>query len=162
MSIPAKSDGVHVSKLPVNQELSGFGTLTRSALMARVRSHGNKTTELRMVALLRESGLSGWRRHAVLPGRPDFIWTRKRVAVFVDGCFWHGHSCGRNLTPKTNTEFWERRFTANRRRDKSVRRALRKAGWTVLGIWECRLARSPGACVSRIRTAIQKQSLTPK
>ncbi len=49
-----------------------------------------------MVALLRRHGLSGWRRHAKLPGRPDFVWPKHRVAVFVDGCFWHGHDCGRN------------------------------------------------------------------
>ncbi len=137
---------------------SGFGGLSRSALMSRVHSRGNKTTELRMVVLLRRYGLSGWRRHADLPGKPDFVWPRVRVAVFVDGCFWHGHACGRNLTPKTNAEFWEQKLAATRRRDRSVRRRLRRAGWIVVRVWECRLERSPVACVSRIRAAIEKRA----
>ena len=133
-----------------------FGGLCRSNLMARVRSRGNKTTELRMMELLRKNGSTGWRRHLNLRGKPDFVWPRVRVAVFVDGCFWHGHSCGRNLTPRTNVEFWEKKIAGNRRRDRSVRRALRKSGWIVLSVWECQLARSPSVCMNRIRAAIER------
>jgi DNA mismatch endonuclease (patch repair protein) len=127
--------------------------------MSRVRSRKNKTTELKMVALLRQHGLSGWRRHMQLPGQPDFVWPRIKVALFVDGCFWHGHNCGRNLTPKKNAELWEKKFAATRRRDALTRRALRRRGWVVLRVWECALARSPEACVSCIRAAIEKRSL---
>jgi DNA mismatch endonuclease, patch repair protein len=141
---------------PEKSDSTGFGGLSRSVLMSRVRSRGNKTTELRMVELLRRNGILGWRRHAAMPGKPDFVWPQVRVAVFVDGCFWHAHSCGRNLSPRTNAEFWERKLAATRRRDRSVRRSLSKAGWIVVRVWECGLKRSPAACVSRIRAAIRR------
>ena len=145
-----------MTRHPTNLEPSGFGGLSRAELMSRVRSRGNKTTEARMVALLRCHGLSGWRRHAKLPGRPGFVWPKQRVAVFVDGCFWHGHDCGRNLRPKKNVEFWEKKFAETRRRDARNRRLRRQRGWTVLRIWECKLARSPDTCAKRIRTALER------
>jgi DNA mismatch endonuclease Vsr len=67
-----------------------FGRLTRSELMARVRSRGNKTTENRVASFLRKEGIIGWRRHLPLPGNPDFAWHAAKVALFLDGCFWHG------------------------------------------------------------------------
>lgn len=142
---------------PTNLERSGFGGLSRADLMSRVRSRGNKTTERKMAILLRSHGISGWRRHAKLPGTPDFVWPKWQVAVFVDGCFWHGHGCGRNLTPKKNAEFWEQKFSATHLRDTLTRRELRRRGWVVVRIWECALARSPEACIRRIRAAIEKQ-----
>lgn len=148
---------IGMNRHPTNPEPSGFGNLTRGDLMSRVRSRGNKTTEVMLVALLRSHGITGWRRHAKLPGNPDFVWRKRRVAVFVDGCFWHGHWCGRNLTPKTNVDFWERKFAATHRRDRITRNELRRRGWIVVRIWECELARSPAACVRRIRAAISKQ-----
>ncbi len=147
-----------MSRHPTNPEPSGFGDLSRAELMSRVRSRGNKTTEGRLVALLRSYGIKGWRRHAKLPGNPDFVWPRCRVALFVDGCFWHGHQCGRNLTPKKNIEFWEKKFAATNRRDRLTRQKLRRQGWIVVHIWECVLRRSPRACVGRIRAAIDKQN----
>src|SRR5690606_13552377 len=65
-------------------------TPARSRIMRSIRGKGNATTELRMVAILRRERLAGWRRHLDLPGRPDFAWPSERVALFVDGCFWHG------------------------------------------------------------------------
>src|SRR5438128_1224525 len=121
-------------------DATGFGGLSRSELMSRVKSKSNKTTEIRMVALLRQHGIKGWRRHAKLPGRPDFVWPRLHVAVFIDGCFWHGHECGRNLTSKTNSQFWAEKIATNRRRDAKVRRNLRRCGWSVIRVWECKLA----------------------
>src|SRR5262245_4474504 len=79
-----------------------FGGLSRSALMSRVRSKGNATTELKLLKLLRLARLQGWRRNFRLLGNPDFVFPRQKLAVFVDGCFWHGHGCGRNLKPKRN------------------------------------------------------------
>src|SRR5687767_11032859 len=107
----------------VNSSLtqSGFGTLSRSDLMARVRSAGNGTTELRLRSLLRAAGITGWRTQLSLAGTPDFAFRRSKVAVFVDGCFWHGHACGRNLTPKRNAAFWKAKIASNRRRDIKVR-----------------------------------------
>ncbi len=140
---------------PTNSDPSGFGGLSRSALMSRVRSRGNKTTELRMVALLRQYGIAGWRRHTKLPGNPDFVWSKLHVALFVDGCFWHGHQCGRNLTPENNAELWEKKFAATRLRDAANARNLRKRGWVVVRVWECALKRAPETCVRRIQSALK-------
>ena len=65
-------------------------TAERSALMARCRGSGNRATELRLIALMRAGHITGWRRGSRLPGRPDFVFAARRLAVFVDGCFWHG------------------------------------------------------------------------
>jgi len=146
-----------MSRHPTNCEPSGFGVLSRSDLMSRIRSRGNKSTECKLMTLLRSRGITGWRRHPKLPGRPDFVWPRHRVAVFVDGCFWHGHQCGRNLTPKKNSELWEKKFAATRHRDIKNGRILRGRGWMVLRIWECGLRRAPEACVRRIYAGIEKQ-----
>ena len=121
--------------------------------MAAIRSRGNRATELRMVALLREHGLTGWRRQQTLrveggrmkaEGRGrgvsvDFVFRRERVAVFIDGCFWHG--CPRHGTmPAGNRAFWKAKLARNAERDREVTRALKKAGWRVLRIWEHDLA----------------------
>src|ERR1019366_4806186 len=118
-----------------------FGGLSRSVLMSRIRSKGNATTELKLVSLLRVARLRGWRRNFSLVGKPDFVFPKQKLAVFVDGCFWHGHGCGRNLKPKRNASLWRRKFSLNRRRDASIRRTLRSKGWQVIRIWECVLAR---------------------
>lgn len=130
-------------------EVTAFGGLTRSELMSRIRGKGNASTEERLAMLLRAARLKGWRRHLDLPGRPDFAWRRERVAVFVDGCFWHGHTCG-NLVPRTNAEKWAAKIGGNRRRDRRVTRQLRAMGWRVARIWECDLARRPEWCVRRV------------
>ncbi|MBN1554605.1 MAG: DNA mismatch endonuclease Vsr [Phycisphaerae bacterium] len=111
---------------------------TRSRMMASVRSRGNQTTELKMISLLRENGLHGWRRHCPLPGTPDFCWRKRKVALFVDGCFWHGCPYCRRA-PKSNTRFWEKKIEDNIRRDRRVNRILRSRGWHVLRVRECKI-----------------------
>lgn len=145
-----------MSRWPGNaqSERTTFGGLCRGQLMSRVRSNGNATTEKRLVLLLREAGLTGWRRHKSLPGRPDFVWPKIKVAVFVDGCFWHGHDCGRNLTPRTNGEAWHAKIGGNQLRDRKMTRFLRHEGWNVIRVWECQLARTPASCISRIAKAL--------
>lgn len=138
-------------------ERTSFGGLTRSQLMARVRSTGNVTTEERLAHILRIAGLHGWRRHQELAGRPDFAWRAPKVAVFVDGCFWHGHDCGRNVTPRTNAGLWREKIRNNQRRDARVTRVLRRHGWTVYRITECELARRPGRCVEKIREMVRSR-----
>ena len=142
---------------PRSEEITDFGRLTRSQLMSRIRSKGNATTEQAMVALLRKERLSGWRRHYSVAGRPDFVWRRERVALFLDGCFWHGHGCGRNLTPRTNSEFWRSKIAANVSRDGSITRKLERAGWKVLRIWECEIRKTPEICIERIRRVLSNQ-----
>ena len=136
------------------RERTTFGGLYRGELMARVRSIGNKTTEERLASLLRQNKLSGWRRHSRLIGKPDFAWPSRRVAVFVDGCFWHGHNCGRNLTPKTNANAWLKKIRRNKSRDNQTSRLLRREGWSVIRIWECELAKNPMKVLTRIVKAI--------
>lgn len=138
-----------------NFEMTTFGGLTRGQLMARVPNRKNKTTEAQLANLLRREKLSGWRRQAALPGRPDFTWHQRKTIVFVDGCFWHGHECGKNIHPKSNAEAWRQKLLRNRRRDREVRITLRQQGWTVLRIWECRLAKNPGREIQRIRRALE-------
>lgn len=133
-----------------------FGGLSRSALMSRIRSKRNATTELKLVSLLRAARVRGWRRNIPLLGKPDFVFPASKLVIFVDGCFWHGHGCGRNLKPKRNVPLWREKFAANRRRDKQVTRALRIAGWRVIRIWECALAKCPDACVRQIQSALAR------
>ena len=112
----------------------------RSRLMARIRSKGNKATELRFIRLLRLKQISGWRRHLNLPGKPDFVFEQNMLAVFIDGCFWHG--CPKCYAePKTNVMFWRNKIARNRARDRMATRTLRKLGWQVIRIWQCDLGR---------------------
>jgi DNA mismatch endonuclease (patch repair protein) len=136
------------------RERTSFGSLSRSELMARVRSRENATTELKAMTLLRRFRLSGWRRRVRCVGNPDFVWQAQRVALFVDGCYWHGHHCGRNLSPKTNAKSWQAKFRRNRSRDRAVTRELRVLGWSVVRVWECELRREPLQCVRRIKLAL--------
>ena len=85
----------------------------------------------------------------------DFVFPKLRLAVFVDGCFWHG--CPKHATkPKNNRAFWRRKLASNRKRDALVNRALRKAGWRVIRIWECDLAQRPETCVRRTARAVKQ------
>ncbi|MBN1360033.1 MAG: DNA mismatch endonuclease Vsr [Sedimentisphaerales bacterium] len=133
-----------------------FGDLTRSQLMKRVRSSGNETTEMTMARLLRKHRLSGWRRHLALPGKPDFAWPKEKVALFVDGCFWHGHTCGKNITPKTNSLQWREKIEGNQRRDQRASRRLRGDGWSVIRVWECQLRKQPQQCFARVARILQR------
>ena len=112
----------------------------RSEIMSRVRGRGNRATELVLVKLLRRHRIAGWRRGARVFGRPDFVFAKQRLAVFVDGCFWHG--CPRHGTrPASNAAFWKKKLARNRRRDKLVSRSLKRSGWRVLRIWQHDLLR---------------------
>lgn len=128
----------------------------RSNLMSRIRGRNNKGTELVLRSLLKKHGIKGWRRHAPLPGTPDFALHEYRLAIFVDGCFWHGCarcSKSRNITPSTNRKYWSDKIVANRKRDRRVDRNLRDDGWRVMRIWEHALKKQPDGCVARILRA---------
>jgi DNA mismatch endonuclease (patch repair protein) len=119
-----------------------FDRSKRSAVMARIRGSGNKDTELQMIRLFRAQRMNGWRRNARVFGKPDFVFPAPRIALFVDGCFWHRHKgCKFSYTPKSRNEFWLPKFEQNVARDRLVTRTLRKAGWRVVRIWECQLTR---------------------
>lgn len=108
--------------------------------MALVRGRGNKSTEVAAVAAFRRHGVTGWRRHVDFRrfggGRPDFYFPRARLAVFVDGCFWHGCPVCARRTPRNRSAFWQSKLDANVRRDRRVRRALNRAGIQTLRVWE--------------------------
>jgi DNA mismatch endonuclease (patch repair protein) len=125
----------------------------RSALMARVRGAGNASTELRLIAVFKASGITGWRRRWPLEGKPDFAFPKHRLVVFVDGCFWHG--CPLHATqPKTNREFWREKIARNQFRDRTVTRTLIAGGWRVLRIWEHELAlKNSARLFARLRRA---------
>lgn len=86
-----------------------------------------------------------------LPGRPDLVFTGRRKAIFVHGCFWHRHpGCKATRVPKTRVQFWQRKFEDNVRRDAAVQQALAEEGWQVLVIWECEVKEAT-ALESRLR-----------
>ena len=114
-----------------------FDKATRARVMSRNKSKGTKTTEWRFRSLLMRSAIRGWRlgHDDNLPGKPDFIFARTRLAIFLDGCFWHGCRRCRSI-PKVNRAFWLAKIQGNKKRDKKVVRMLRGVGWKVIRIWE--------------------------
>ena len=126
----------------------------RSEVMRAVKSKGDKSTESRLIALFREQGIKGWRRNYPVKGHPDFVFLDKKVAVFVDGCLWHGHSC--RHWPKSNVEFWKNKIEGNMRHDQQVKESFENRGWKVLRIWECELLKKNlSATLTRIRDALE-------
>ena len=130
---------------------------TRSKIMSRIRSKGNRSTEIAMRMLLVRAGISGWRLHPKgVTGNPDFIFPETHLAIFVDGCFWHGcPECGH--IPKSNRKYWQTKILRNMERDKRVRSQLRDDGWTVLGIWEHELGNF-GKVLSIIKAVLPEKS----
>jgi DNA mismatch endonuclease (patch repair protein) len=120
--------------------------------MSRIRACGNKSTEIRFLLFLKTNGISGWRRNYNLFGRPDFVFASSRVAVFIDGCFWHG--CPKHRTrPAQNAAYWNQKLIRNKRRDIQVASHLRDRGWTVLRFWEHAL-RDETALLKRLKKAM--------
>ena len=115
-----------------------FNPQKRSRIMSRIRSNGNYSTEIRFIRLMQQYKISGWRRRSKLPGKPDFLFTKQKLAVFIDGDFWHGNPRKFRI-PKTNCDYWSAKIAKNRKRDKTITRLLRKSGWRVLRIWESSL-----------------------
>jgi DNA mismatch endonuclease (patch repair protein) len=128
-----------------------FSKKKRSWIMARVKSAGNRSTENNLLTVLRQFKITGWRRRYPRFGSPDFVVPMKRVAVFVDGCFWHGHP-QKCRVPKTNRAYWLKKIARNVARDKVVTRTLKKKGWRVVRIWEDSVRKA--STVVRLRSAL--------
>jgi DNA mismatch endonuclease (patch repair protein) len=129
-----------------------FTQAKRSEVMSRIRSRGNRDTELALAKLFRRHGITGWRRNQHVFGKPDFIFPKLHMAVFVDGCFWH--ACPKHATkPRNHAAFWRKKLAANQARDRKVNRTLRAADWRVVRIWEHELQK-PTRCLARIRKAL--------
>jgi len=123
-----------------------------SSRMKKILAKFNKTTEEELKRTFIKHSIKGWKRHLPIPGRPDFSFRKHKVAVFVDGCFWHG--CPRCFRlPKQNRAFWKAKIEGNRKRDRSVNGRLRRLGWKVLRIRECQL-KKPERVVGRVAEAI--------
>lgn len=129
-------------------------TAQRSATMRAVKSRGNASTELRLLAILKQGKITGWRRHLRLPGTPDFAFPRERVAVMVHGCFWHGCKI-HYRKPVDNSSYWAEKVERNMTRDRRTRYALRRLGWSVLTFWEHDLPRE-SYVIGRVERALKK------
>lgn len=110
----------------------------RSQIMRKVKSSRNKSTELKLIQFFKNNSIKGWRRGYNLFGKPDFVFPLTKQAIFVDGCFWHGHNC-RNTKPNDNKDYWQQKISRNKKRDRIVNKTLAANDWTVIRIWECQL-----------------------
>ncbi|NNH61659.1 DNA mismatch endonuclease Vsr [Rhizobium laguerreae] len=121
----------------------------RSKLMSRVR---NKDTgpELAVRRALHAAGFRFRLHRKDLQGRPDIVLPRHRVAIFVHGCFWHGHDCRRGKLPQGNADFWAVKIGRNKARDAAAEEALTQAGWSVETIWQCELKSALKSLIERL------------
>jgi DNA mismatch endonuclease (patch repair protein) len=126
-----------------------YGPEKRSAVMRRVKGK-DTTPELAVRRLVWRLG-GRYRLHrADLPGKPDIVLPGRRLAIFVHGCFWHGHDCARGArVPKANRDYWVGKVARNRARDAAARAALEAQGWQVATVWECEL-KDPAALAARV------------
>lgn len=141
MTLSSSSTVPRVSASSSHRQHKTADTLSkeqRSKTMRAVKSKGNQSTELKLIEIFRLHHIVGWRRNSNLAGHPDFIFPKNRVAVFADGCFWHGHNC-RNVTPSHNAAYWRDKIKRNKARDKAVTKELSQKGWKVVRIWECEI-----------------------
>lgn len=123
------------------------------AISKVMRANKGKDTspEIRLRAALRKAGLLGYRLHwKAVPGRPDIAYTRYKLAIFVNGCFWHRCPTCALLMPKTNSEFWNAKLKRNVERDKRKIAELEEAGWSVLICWEHEIRNDLDACVQKV------------
>ena len=118
--------------------------------MARIRSRDTKP-ELIVRSVLHRAGIRFSLRRKDLPGKPDIVLPKYQTVILVHGCFWHRHpGCSVATTPKSNIEFWHKKFDTNVKRDRRNQRALRRLGWKVIVVWECQIMKNPFAVLKRI------------
>ena len=92
--------------------------------------------------------------YSKLPGKPDIVFVGKKVVIFVHGCFWHRHDCGRIFLPKTNGDFWQSKFLRNIQRDEDNYRLLASMGWKVLILWECEIRKNVDDCIEKVKNLL--------
>lgn len=128
---------------------------TRSKMMASVRRQ-DTVPEMRLRRLLWACGLRGYRVHRKdIPGTPDLAWIGEKVAVFVDGSFWHGHPSA--FTPGKSGAFWDKKIETNIARDRRVSRELKRRGWKVLRFWDFEVKKEASACITRVSEALGRE-----
>jgi DNA mismatch endonuclease (patch repair protein) len=127
---------------------------TRSRVMARIRSKDTRP-ELALRKELHMRGLRGWRCHpGTVAGKPDVAFTKWRVAVFVDGCFWHGHPDF--FTPGKSGAYWDAKIERTKERDRLANETLSAAGWRVLRFWDFEIERNLEGCASLVEEALKQ------
>jgi DNA mismatch endonuclease (patch repair protein) len=123
----------------------------RSKLMSRVRTR-DTAPEVALRKALWAAGVRGYRTHPKgVPGKPDVAWIGRRVAIFVDGAFWHGHP---DYYRGQSGRFWDEKIAANRARDERTNATLRGQGWTVVRLWDFEVERDLGRCVEAVAQAV--------
>ena len=132
---------------------------TPGEYLRRVKS-SNTTPEVLVRKALWSKGLRYRIHHPSLPGRPDIVFTRSKIAIFVHGCYWHRHNCSRSFTPKSNAEFWRQKFQCNIQRDAKNTESLIQQGWNVVILWECEIHHDLDACIKKI-TSMMSLAKTP-
>lgn len=120
--------------------------------MSRIRSADTKP-EIAVRSLLHRMGYRFRLHRRDLPGTPDIVLPGRAAAIFVHGCFWHGHACKRSKMPKSRQDYWVEKIEGNRRRDARKRRALKALGWRVVVVWECEL-KSPARLAGKLNRAL--------
>ena len=137
-----------------------FAAEKRSEIMRQVKSKKNKSTELRLIGVFKENGITGLRRSYAVKGHPDFVFPKQKIAVFVDGCFWHGHDC-RNTRPADHQDYWQKKRERNIKHDQEVTAMFEARGWTVLRIWECELKKKNiKALLERFQITLNDEQLS--
>ena len=139
-----------------------FSRKKRSLIMSKIRGKGT-SVEKALEIILGDLGLNPEHHVSSLPGTPDFVLPTQKVAIFANGCFWHGHrGCRRATLPSTNRSFWKKKIATNRRRDQRQNRLLRSKGWKVLTFWTCQRVTHAEVASRLCRAGIRHQRLKTK
>lgn len=134
-----------------------FSPARRSEIMSHIRG-ANTGPERALRAAMWRAGLRGWRLHVrALPGRPDVVFGAVRLAVFVDGGFWHGHP--KRFRPGISGRYWDEKIAGNVTRDRRNRAALRRAGWATIRLWDFDIVRAPDRAAERVRVRLSELAL---
>jgi DNA mismatch endonuclease, patch repair protein len=126
----------------------------RSEIMSRIKSKDTKP-ELLLRKALYKDGLR-YRIHYDLPGKPDIVFCSKKIVIFINGCFWHGHRCRMDHIPKDNSNFWKIKIENNIKRDLKNYNQLKSLGWEVLVVWECFIISNLAEEISKIKSIVFK------
>ncbi|MEA3255673.1 MAG: very short patch repair endonuclease [Candidatus Altiarchaeota archaeon] len=128
----------------------------RSYNMSQIKGK-NTQPELLLRKYLFLKGLKGYRLKSSLIGKPDIVFTKYKIAIFIDGCFWH--KCpGCFVKPTSNINFWKKKIDGNVKRDKEVNKILKKQGWKVIRFWEHEIKKDLQKCYSKVEKEINKKS----
>ena len=136
-----------------------FSKKKRSEVMSRIRGQDTKL-EVKVRSHLFKMGFRFRKNDKRYPGKPDILLPKYKTAIFIHGCFWHGHKgCKYFVIPKTRTKFWKAKFEANRKNDEKNSNRLRKLGFSVLSLWECKLQKDFEKQLTSLKKKIEKNPI---